>query len=53
MRQLFFILSTIGTIYTVATMVEGMREAGARKRQSDEILSLLRRIDAKLAARTT
>ncbi len=48
MRQLFVVLSAIGTIYTVSCMVENMRAAQVRKYRDDELLSLLRRIDAKL-----
>lgn len=51
MKQLFFVLSAIGTIYTVTSMLENMRNAGQAKRREEEMLSLLRRIDAKLAER--
>jgi hypothetical protein len=51
MRQLLFALSAIATVYTVSQTIENMRQSVARKQREDEMMILLRRIDAALAAR--
>jgi hypothetical protein len=51
MKELLLVVSAIGTIYTVTSMIESMREGDARRKREEEMLTLLRAIDRKLSER--